>query len=545
MIDIRNLTFKYNADLSYVLKGLNLSIKPGEKILIAGKNGAGKTTLSKILSGLIPHAEKGILEGVYNFNGSPLKNLNRRDVAGNISILLQDFEAQIVSTSVREELLFYPLNLGKSYPESLHTAVDTAEKYGIADLYDRDIAGLSGGEKQKTALVSLLVAGGSLLILDEPMTDMDPASQELILESLKEYPGTLIVFEQSVDYYRYFDRIILLDDGTIKMDAGREIAAHKTILESCGLTVPAVFSVTGQFSGSLREAAAQALDIYRFDGTAYAKMSSAKVDTAEKLIEIQNLSFKYPGSDRYALKNVSLDIRKGDFLTLIGENGSGKTTLMKLTAGIYSDFTQGRILYKGQDIRKHKIPGEITYVYQNPDDQIFAETVYDEIAFALRTRGQTEETIKEKVDAIMELFCITDKKESDPFSLPKGDREKIACASVLVAGPEVIILDEPTTGLDTQSIRALMDIISGLNKKGKTVIIITHSMETAAAYGDQAAVMARGKLTFHGEKREFFRNSVLLETVKAGRTPLMDLSLEMNEILVLNEAEFKACWSKK
>lgn len=545
MIDIQNLSFRYKETLPHVLKDLNLSIKPGERILVAGKNGAGKTTFSKILSGLIPNPESGILEGVYKFNGLPLKDLSRREIAGNISILLQDFEAQIVSTSVREELLFYPLNLGKSYPESLDAAVETASGYGIDALYDRNIAELSGGEKQKTALASLLTAKGSFLILDEPLTDMDPASQELILELLEDYPGTLIVFEQSVEYYRYFDRIILLKDGVIKADSGRETAARKSVLESCGLAAPPVFSITGRFSGSIREAAAQARDIYRFDEVKYSEISAAREDRTENLIEIQNLFFKYPGSDQYALENVSLDIKKGDFITLLGENGSGKTTLMKLTAGIYKDFTQGRILYKGQDIKKQTIAGEITYVYQNPDNQIFAETVYDEIAFALRTRGESEETVREKVSAIMELFSITGKKESDPFSLPKGDREKIACASVLVAGPEVIILDEPTTGLDIRSVKALMEIITGLNKRGKTVIIITHSMETASLYGYKTAAMAGGRLLFHGDKREFFKNPALLERVKAKRTPLMDLSLEMNQAFLLNEDEFNACWKKK
>ncbi|MFA5906544.1 MAG: ABC transporter ATP-binding protein, partial [Desulfobacula sp.] len=164
MIDIKNLNFKYKETLPYVLKDLNLSIKPGERILVAGKNGAGKTTLSKILSGLIPGSENGVLEGAYKFNGLPLKDMSRREIAGNISILLQDFEAQIVSTTVREELLFYPLNLGRSYRESLDAAVDTAAKYGIKALYDRNIAELSGGEKQKAALVSLLTAKGSFLI---------------------------------------------------------------------------------------------------------------------------------------------------------------------------------------------------------------------------------------------------------------------------------------------------------------------------------------------------------------------------------------------
>lgn len=545
MIDIQNLSFRYKKNQPPVLKDLSLTIKPGERVLVAGENGAGKTTLSKILSGLLPDSDTGIMEGTYRFDGQPLKDMSRRKIAARISILLQDFEAQIVSSSVREELLFYPLNLGQPYPAALNAAIRTAERYGVTSIYDRSIAELSGGEKQKTALASLLTAEGSCLILDEPLTDMDPESKEHILDLFLDYPGLLVVFDQSVEYYRYFDRIILIKDGVIRADSGRQLASEKQTLESCGLITPAVFSVTGRFSDNIREAAKNALHHCRFDKEKYAQMSGPEAEEkGEPLIEIQNLSYQYPGSGQLALEDICLTIRKGDFITLLGANGSGKTTLMKLLAGIYHNPLQGRILYKGQDIRTQKTAGDITYVYQNPDNQIFAETVYDEIAFALRTRKETEDGIKMKVEAMMDLFGLTDKKDADPFSLPKGDREKIACASVLVAGPEVIILDEPTTGLDHRSVKALMDIIVGLNQAGKTVIIITHCMETASVYGKKAAAMAGGRLLYIGGKRDFFMDTALLEQVNAKRTPLMDLSLMMNQLLLLNEDEFNTCWKK-
>ena len=223
MIEIKDLKYRYSASLPYVLNGIDLSIKSGEKILIAGKNGAGKTTLSKILSALIPLIEKhGIIEGGCVYDGKPAAECKYGELRGRIALLFQDFEGQIVSTSVKEELLFYPMNLGKSYRESLGRAENLAEQFGMQDLFDRNISGLSGGEKQKTAILSLLTAGPEVLILDEPITDLDPHSQEMMLEMVKNFRGTLIVFEQSVDYYAYFDRVIIMKDGRITADAGKK-----------------------------------------------------------------------------------------------------------------------------------------------------------------------------------------------------------------------------------------------------------------------------------------------------------------------------------
>jgi energy-coupling factor transport system ATP-binding protein len=545
MIEIKDLSFKYKENLPPVLSNISLSIKPGEKVLIAGKNGAGKTTLSKILSGLIPCVESGVIEGTYEYKGRPFREYSRAEVVREFSILLQDFEAQIVSTSVREELMFYPLNLGRPYREASQLAVETSAKFDIRNIYDRNIAELSGGEKQKTALVSLLTAGPRVLILDEPMTDIDPVSQQYILELLKNFDGTLIVFEQSVEYYGFFDRIVLLKDGAIETDGGRETAAMQKELDKSGMGTPPVFLLTGKYSGSATEASEQASDMYEFEAEKYARIASGRVDTAEKIIEVRNLYYRYTGSESYAVENVSFDVRRGDFITMLGENGSGKTTLMKVISGIYGDYSQGLILYKGRNIKETRVLGEIGYVYQNPDNQIFAETVFDEIAFALRTRKAAESTVKKKTDDIMEIFGLSDKRDADPFSLPKGDREKIACASILVAGPEVIVLDEPTTGLDHPSLKGLMEIICGLNAAGKTIIIITHSMEAASAYGWKAAAMAGGKLLFYGDKRELFRDDAMLAMVKAKRTPVMDMSLKLNGKLALNESEFLKCWRKK
>jgi energy-coupling factor transport system ATP-binding protein len=545
-IEISNLKYKYRNDLPLAIDGVNLNIRPGEKILIAGKNGAGKTTLSKILSGLIPHAEKrGVLEGSCRYDAKESAEMAYKEIAGRVAILFQDFESQIVSTTVKEELIFFPLNLGRSYRESLKTAKELASKFKMEQLFDRNITEMSGGERQKTAMLSLLTASPEVLILDEPMTDIDPRSQEEILDFLSAYNGTLVVFEQSVDYYRYFDRIIIMKEGRILSDTDISSAGNPELLAEAGLGMPELFQAASGYCASVKDASGIIMCKMEFDAKKYSQTLTAGFQTGNSIVSIHNLYFRYHGAKKDTLENISMDIKKGDFLTVIGENGSGKTTLMKIIAGINTGFEKGIVQYRSRDVKKESVLGLVGYVYQNPDNQIFADTVFDEIAFALRTAKLEEKVVKKKTEEIAEIFGLSSSLNDDPFSLPKGDREKIACASVLVLGPELIILDEPTTGLDYPSYTALMKIMNDLNSKGKTIIMITHSMQAAAEYGRTIAAMAAGRLEYYGDKRGLFKDDTVLSRVMAKRTPLMELSLELNRALLLNYNEFSACWRKK
>jgi energy-coupling factor transport system ATP-binding protein len=203
--------------------------------------------------------------------------------------------------------------------------------------------------------------------------------------------------------------------------------------------------------------------------------------------------------------------------------------------------SNGAVYYKDKKVKA----GDIGYVYQNPDSQIFAETVFDEVAFSLRIGGKTENEILDKVNSVLTVMGLSGKSDLDPFTLPKGDRQKVACASILVAEPEVIILDEPTTGLDFPSLNEMMNIIKGLNRRGKTILMITHSMEAAASFGGTICAINEGAIVFHGTSRGFFTNDKLLSQAKANRTDIMDLSIHLNGRLLLNAEEFSQCWKKK
>ena len=243
MITIDNLSFRYQANSPKILDGICLNIGEGERVLIAGKNGAGKTTLSKIISGLIPRVEHGFIEGKYCYRDRPVSEYSPKEFVREIAVLFQDFEAQIVSTRVREELVFYPMNTGLPYFKALENAKKLSAVFKAETIFEREIDGLSGGEKQKTALLSLLSASPKMLILDEPFTDIDPASQELILDFLRHggYRGGIILFDQSLDYHAFFDRIIIIGEGKILFDGDRKVIADRVLLSQAGLETSGIF----------------------------------------------------------------------------------------------------------------------------------------------------------------------------------------------------------------------------------------------------------------------------------------------------------------
>lgn len=367
MIELKNLSFKYKKDLPEVLKNISLTIKPGEKVLVAGKNGAGKTTLSKILAGLIPRVEHGIVKGEYEYKGKSISSYTQRQLAGQIAVLFQDFESQITAASVREELIFYPMNLGVPYDRALAAAEKLAAEFGVAGLIERDVSSLSGGEKQKIELISLLITNPDTLILDEPFTDIDPASQKFILDFLKSgrIKGTLIVFEQSLDFYESFDRIIILDKGAITRDAGRETAGDFAALKEAGLDAPALIKACGGWLKPEYKAADLIRETKYFDPEAYEKLSAVYAKSAVDIYDIQGLQYTYPGSAENALSNVNLKIKQGDFVTVAGANGSGKTTLMKILAGIY-DLKKGNAYYKMNSIKTDPVIGKIGMFTRTP-----------------------------------------------------------------------------------------------------------------------------------------------------------------------------------
>ncbi|MBP7792847.1 MAG: ABC transporter ATP-binding protein [Candidatus Goldbacteria bacterium] len=536
MINLQNIFFKYKQNLPYVLKNINVRIDEKEKVLIAGMNGAGKTTFSKIISGILPKIENGMLEGEYFLYGRDTKTEKPKDLLDKIGILLQDFESQLVTSTVKEELVFYPLNKAVPYKRAFNYAKMLLERFGILNLFERDITELSGGEKQKIALLALLSSDPEIVILDEPFTDLDPLSRDEVLTFLNSefQDKTVLLFEQSLNYFEFFTRIIVLQNGEIIYD-GDDPFSKRELIEKAGMLIPFIRKIFP--ACDVNNADIYVKENFYFDENEYQKLIKDEKKEKETIISVTNLKYRYEGYDSYALDDITFDVKKEDFIVVAGSNGSGKTTLMKILSGI--------IPVKNGQIKKNMHNLKISYVYQNPDNQIFAETVFDEVSFILKTAKEKPDIIKSRTEKMLKDMGLFEKKDEDPFNLPKGDRQKVACASILVGEPDVLIMDEPTTGLDYPSLKGLMNILQELNDRGKTILMITHDMDVAADYGNKMLILDNGKTSYYGNKRGLFNDDNLIRKANLKRTEVMDLSLRLNGNILLNESEFYACWRKK
>ncbi len=546
MIEIKNFSFTYNNTGKKALDKVELNIKRGEFSFLTGASRAGKSTLCLALAGFIPRSIKGKVEGGIYLDGEDILTKSVTALSDTIGIVFQDYESQIFSTRVDLEVAFGLENRGLRRGVMQEKVEEVLKSTGLYELKMRNPATLSGGQKQRLAIASILAAEPDLIALDEPLTDLDPEGREDILNILalmKENGATVLFVEHDIEHAGLFDKCIVLKNGSLFLnDSPSDVFRDSEVLSSTGV-MPHPFSelfeklslnerplIISDAERILREKSIQIKnrDFYDED----------KILSGEDIIEIKNLTHLYPGGVE-ALKGINLKIRRGDFLALVGRNGSGKTTLAKHINRLLEP-TSGRINLMGDDVMKLKrseIGKRIGYVFQNPDHQIFSETVYDEVAFAPENFKLPEEEVKRRVKEAIRIVGLEGYETSDPFMLTRGEREKVAVASVLSVTPEVIILDEPTTGLDYIEVKDTMEMLKELNLKGCTIIMITHDMDIVAGYAKRVVAMENGEILFYGDVRDFFAQDEVLR--KTGiKPPLITQLSRRFGFTALNVDEF-------
>lgn len=526
LLEIKNLSFTYLNRKKKALDNINFSVKPSEFTVIMGESGAGKSSLLFAIQRTIPYFFPGNLEGEIYFLGENITKSSPKDIAGKIGLVFQDFEIQLFSTSVEMEVSFLPVNLGFKKSEVEKKVKFALKTVGLTDFEKRNPLTLSGGEKQRLAIASIISIEPELLLLDEPTTDLDPSGKEEIFKlakTLKEKNKTVIMVEHEIENINFADRIILMKEGKfLKEGKPEQIITDIELLENSGIR-PLFHSLLfkklniKEVPASLEDAYLVLKKKYRINQQNYQKIETEylREDKNPVVIETENLSFSYEAK-KEVLKGINLKIRKGEFVAIVGENGSGKTTLCKHFNGLFLP-QQGEVKIKGIPVQNQKI-GELAkivgYVFQNPDNQIFANTVYEEVSFAPRNLGFKKEEIKELVRESLQAVDLAGYENEDPFSLTKGERQRIAVASILAQRPEILIFDEPTTGLDYPQILKMMDLINKLNRVGYTIIIITHSMWVVAEYAKRTIVMKDGRIILDGTTREVLKHSEELEKAK-------------------------------
>jgi energy-coupling factor transport system ATP-binding protein len=521
-VSIEGLTYRYRGQQKPALQGVDLEVAEGEFVVIMGPSGAGKSTLCVSLNGLIPHFFRGKMEGEVRVGGRSTREGNVGEFAQEVGLVFQDFEAQLFSTNVALEVAFGPENFRVERDEMIERVERVLGQVRLEGFEKRTPATLSGGQKQRLAIASVLAIEPRILCLDEPTTDLDPVGKLGIFEIAEDLKDrddvTLIVVEHETEETLDADRIIVLRDGEIVADRpAREVLRDVELLEESSvmpLQVTRFFHEMGLWQGQLPLTPQEGEAEFRRRGwrvnpDRHGRLVEADAKREEgyggPIIQVEGLTHRYPNGV-VALEGVDLTVQKGEFLAVLGQNGSGKTTLVKHFNGLLKP-TEGTVKV-GEDETSEQglrqLGQSVGYVFQNPDHQIFSDTIADEVAFGPKIRGMEEGEIRERVEEALAAVGLEGRGGEDPFGLTKGERQRVAVASVLSVRPEVLILDEPTTGLDYAEQRSMMDLVKSLNESGSTIIVVTHTMWVVAEYAHRAAVVRDGRISLQGTVRDVF-----------------------------------------
>jgi energy-coupling factor transport system ATP-binding protein len=544
IVKITDLAFRYRRGDRPVFNGLNLAVRPGERLAVLGPSEAGKSTLALCLQGLIPRMIKGDFQGRVAVDGLATQDCRPRQLAGRVGILLQDFEAQIFCTRVDQEVAFGPENLSLPRNELQRRVTRCLKLTGLGGLADRDPGTLSGGQQQLLALAAVLALNPQLLVLDEPTTDLDPLWVAELLETLdrlcRRRNLTLLLLGEDLRLARRCSRLVLLRQGEIVADGPpAQVLREVDLLRTLGLNppeLPALFHDLGQTSLplSLEEAVSQAQGLGWGQAAAAhepAGPAPAEASPGPEVLALRRVTFAYP-DQAPLLQEFSLAFRQGDLAAILGPNGSGKTTVLKLLRGLLTP-SSGEVWHPPDE------PFRVGYVFQNPDYQLFAEEVWEEVAFGVRLLGLPAPEVTQRVEAALSRVHLLDRARHDPFSLTKGQRQRLAVAGVLALAPQVIILDEPTTALDHREQEDLLELIRELHAQGHTVIMVTHSMWAAASYARRLVVLLDGRVLLDGPPRRVLAAEDLLARAHLIVPDVVRLSRALG-FTALTPAEFQA-----
>ncbi len=527
-VALEAVSFTYTDGERPALGRINFTAAAGEMVGVMGASGAGKSTLAKCLNRIVPEFEGGAFTGVVRIGGHSLDGARVCEVAPRVGMVFQDFEAQLFSTNVAHEVAFAMEQIGMEREEMVRRIGPALEAVGLAGFEHRDPTSLSGGEKQRLAIASVLALSPSVIVLDEPTTDLDPEGKAEIfalIRSLREQGFSLIVIEHEAEVLRGADRLVLLREGEIIAEgAPHDLMTRLELLEQCGVHPPDLNRVLAKSGIAAHGASvdeAEALIRRALPNLVAARPSSASTDESSRdaapanganpLVEVRALSFNYPDGPP-VLDSIDLRIAPGEFVAIIGQNGSGKTTLAKHLVGLLHPTT-GAVMLNGRDrtaMRPAETAAEVGYVFQNPDHQIFAATVEDEVAFGPRNFNLAPDEIQRRCDEVLRAVGLQDARPLDPFLLSKGERQRLAVASVLALRPRLLILDEPTTGLDYREQRRMMALVTELNREGIAIVMITHTPWLVAEYARRVVLIRRGRKLYDGGVREFFTRDELL-----------------------------------
>lgn len=539
VIQFKNYSFKYRSQVKPTLKGIDLTIYEGEKVLIIGPSGSGKSTIGHCINGLVPFSYKGEQKGSLEIIGDEASKLDIFELSKKVGTVLQDPDSQFIALSVAEDIAFSLENDCTQSKQMRETVENVSKLVDMNNYLDSSLHQLSGGQKQRVSLAGVIVNNVEILLFDEPLANLDPETgkyaMELIDRIQKETKTTVVIIEHRLEdvLHCHVDRIIVIDDGIIIKDASPDEILASPVLEQCALREP-LYVKAAKYAGCEVTAEIQPAHLHSFATNICQEKLLAwfeettpavkKADT-QTILELKNVSFSYT-QGKQTIYDVSFSIHKGEMVSVVGKNGAGKSTLSNLICGFIKPYS-GRIFYDGQDITENTIKERsfrIGMVMQNPNHMISKHMIYDEVALGLIIRGVPENEVREQVEKTLKICGLYPFRNWPISALSFGQKKRVTIASILVLNPEILILDEPTAGQDFRHYTEIMEFLAQLNRQGVTIIMITHDMHLMLEYTSRAIVIAEGKKIADDTAINILTDTNIIKLANLKETSLFELA---------------------
>ena len=544
IIQFKNFSFQYTAQKKPTLNNINLEIFPGEKVLICGPSGSGKSTLGNCLNGLIPYSYQGEIKGSLIVDGIDTSKSSIFDLSTHIGTVLQDPDGQFVGLTVAEDIAFALENNCIEQSQMKQTVEKVAKTVDINERLGNSPQELSGGQKQRVSLAGVMVDDVKILLFDEPLANLDPktgkSTIELIDEIQKKTNTTVVIIEHRLEdvLWKHVDRIIMVDNGGIVCDLKPNDLLSQNILAEHGIREP-LYLTACKYAGvkvsqdkcpeHINDLKLNKEDISIINKWFNTTDRSKKENTNNEILRLEDIRFAYDNYDEI-LHGISFSIKKGEMVAIVGENGAGKSTTAKLICG-FEKCKDGKIYYDGKDITNQTIrerAANIGYVMQNPNQMISQTMIFDEVAMGIKNDGLSEDELKQKVYDVLKVCGLYEFRNWPISALSFGQKKRVTIASVLVMGPKIIILDEPTAGQDFKHYTEIMEFLKNLNNEGITIIMITHDMHLMLEYTRRALVFTDGKLLADKTCSEVLCDKDLVDNAALKETSLFELAIKCN-----------------
>ena len=550
VIEFKDFSFQYRVQAKPTLNNINLTIYEGEKVLIVGPSGSGKSTISNCINGLVPFLYEGDISGSLKINGKETRDMSIAEISNSVGTVLQDPDSQFIGLTVAEDIAFKLENNCVDVDIMKEKVTIVSKIVGIDTHLDSSPQRLSGGQKQRVSLAGVMVDEVNILLFDEPLASLDPATGKNAIDLIDKIKNdsnkTIVIIEHRLEdvLYRNVDRVIVVNNGEIVKDTTpRELLATE-VLKECGIREP-LYITALKYAGCKLD---EDMNLENIDEINLNSLSGALKswadgvvneevkESVEPLLELKNVNFEY-SKNKKVLKDVSFKINKGEMVSIVGRNGAGKSTISRLICGFYRP-TSGEILFEGNNLKSSTIKEraeKIGLVMQNPNQMISKTMIFDEVALGLQIRGISEDETKRRVYEALQICGLYEFRNWPISALSFGQKKRVTIASILVLNPELIILDEPTAGQDFKHYTEIMEFLKELNKKGVTIVMITHDMHLMLEYTDRSIVLSDGEKIAEDKAFRILTDNEVIERANLKETSLYQLALKAN---LANPREF-------